>query len=317
MQTGRGIFVVAVIALSILLLLIFAYVLIGYLLSNAVIKPNVINYDLTYLRTLENGEYTEEEIKSWSKNEVLINSSYGYSLHGFFFPKKNSNKLVVICHGITWSLWGSIKYMKLYKKLGFNVLVYDHRNHGKSGGSDTTFGFYEKKDLKACITWAIEETKKNNLVDAVIVGTHGESLGAATVLEHLAIDNRISFCVADCPFSDLEELLRLRLRKDKKLSPFLVMNIVDNFVKRRSGFNIHDVSPINDVKGLDTPVLFVHGAEDTYIPNSMSKEMLSIRNNKKDSIFIAPNAGHAQSLIKNPIAYEDNLKDFLISNSIL
>ncbi len=66
--------------------------------------------------------------------------------------------------------------------------------------------------LQILVDWAFQQ-----LDETGIVGTHGESLGAATTLQHAAIDKRISFAIADCPFSDLTELLKYRFKEDYHL----------------------------------------------------------------------------------------------------
>ena len=92
------------------------------------------------------------------------------------------------------------------------------------------------------------------------------ALGAAITLQHAAIDHRIAFAIADCPFADLDTLLAYRLKEEYHLPPFPLLPLSNWFVKIRSGVDVKNVSPIESIKGIETPLMFAHGQEDRYIP---------------------------------------------------
>ena len=54
-----------------------------------------------------------------SKQEVWIPSPYGYKLHGIYLPLEGSHKTVVITHGIETTLYASVKYVELFRSIGF------------------------------------------------------------------------------------------------------------------------------------------------------------------------------------------------------
>lgn len=135
-------------------------------------------------------------------------------------------------------------------------------------------------------------------------------MGAAIILQHAAIDKRVFFCVSDCSFSSLHELLKIRLKEDYHLPPFPMMNITDFFIALRTGMSLKKVSPIRDIAALDTPVFFVHGKNDSYIPPSMSEELYRAKKGAK-KLYIAPNARHVESYWKNRDEYERLVGEFL------
>ncbi len=277
----------------------------GFYFSDLIIHPKTLSRERTLQTECENGNMSREAFDCLIKEEVRISSRYGYDLYGLYFPNGNSKKTVIICHGITVNIYTSVKYMDLFMKRGFNVLLYEHRNHGKSGGDNTTFGYYEKYDLKSCIDWVIERRGHDS-----VIGVHGESMGAAIALQSLTTDSRISFCIADCPFSDLSKLLKYRLKVEYKLPSFPAIQITSLFVWLRTGMKLKDVSPIRDVSKTEIPILFVHGKEDLYIPAQMSIDMYNSNNGIK-KLYLAPNARHAEALPKNRNEYDSLVGDFL------
>lgn len=290
--------------LSILLFTLFIF---GFMFSDVAIKPHTHGYEETYKTQIDCGSIVKEDFEKLPMEEVYIDSIYGYKLHGIYFDFGHLDRVVIICHGITCSLYNSVKYMDMFIKRGFNVLIYDHRNHGRSGGSSTTYGYYEKMDLKSWTDWVCKRCGAG-----CSIGMLGESMGAATVLQNSAIDDRIKFYIADCPYSDLSTLLKLKLEELYHLPPFPFLYISSLITFLRTGMLFKWVSPIRDLSNVKTPIMFVHGKDDKYIPPQMSIDMYNAKKGIK-KLYLAPNAGHAESYVKNPEEYDEKVGEFLHS----
>lgn len=294
------------------MILYVALVLIGliiaasYYFARVALYPRVHEVRYILEREVENGNFIEAEYQLWPKEEVSIHSPYGYELYAVYHPCEGSQKTVVISHGITWGLYGSVKYALLFRKRGFNVLMYDLRNHGRSGGHNTTFGFYEKHDLKTVVDWAFDRLGPDGKV-----GTFGESLGAATTLQHAAIDPRLAFAIADCPYSDLIRLFTFRLSEEYHLPPFPLLQTASLISWLLTGMRFEQVSPMRGIPDIETPLMFAHGKEDRYILPEMSVEMYSLKKRGIRKLYLAPNAKHAESLSKNRSEYDRQVGDFL------
>ncbi len=301
-----GLFLIILPAVVILLLLA------GWFFARIIIYPKRFGNEETYNLEKDGGKLVELEYNSWKKEEIWIPSDYGYLLHGFFFPIEGTARTIIFSHGITYTLYGSVKYMKMFRELGFNVLIYDNRFHGLSGGRNCTFGYFEKFDLKSITTWLINKTGPQT-----IIGTHGESMGAAISLQHAAIDDRIRFTISDCSFSMLADQLSYRLKTEYYLPKFPFMTLANIMTRWMAGLDINKISPVMAVQQFAAPALFIHGLDDHYIPVSMAHELFEHKMNGPRDIYLASMAGHAESCWSDPVEYTRIVQKFLKENNII
>lgn len=275
-------------------------------LTDLIIRPRIINYEKGLHREVSCKSFDPGAYNDLEKKEFTICSDYGYLLSCVFIEghEPGCKKLVILCHALGCAKYSSIKYMELFLKLGFSVLMYDHRNHGQSGKTFTSMGFYEKYDLRKVVDWCYNKFGKE-----IKIVTHGESMGASTVLMHLGIDNRVKCAIADCAFSDLILLLRHQLKQNYHLPLFLIP-YASCLTYLRTGFRYKEVSPISVVSRTDIPVLFIHGKIDNLVPAYMSRQMYDCKKKNK-AIYLVAKARHAESFCKNKEGYERKVNKFL------
>lgn len=281
--------------------------------SNKVVRIKVWDEDRIVQFETDSGVLDPDYLKALPREDVAIASPYGYALSGWFIPSNaDSRKAVILVHGVTRSRISSMKYVELFRKRGFHVLAYDHRRHGKSGGDSTTYGYYEKADLKACVDWL-----ENRLGPGAVIGTHGESMGAATALQHAAMDSRLRFCIADCPYSHITGQLVYRLKVEYPLLPvYPTIPLVALVCRLRTGAVLGEAESLRRLPGADTPVLFIHGQEDSYIEKRMTEDMYRQKQGMK-RLYLAPGADHAEAYMKNPGEYDRIVGEFLEEAGVL
>jgi fermentation-respiration switch protein FrsA (DUF1100 family) len=244
--------------------------------------------------------------ESLPKREVLVPSPFGYNLKAVAVEPHEINRYIIISHGVTENKMNSIKYMNLFLERGFNAVIYDHRRHGESGGKTTSYGHYEKFDLKAIVDWLKAEKGPG-----IQVGIHGESMGAATMLLYAGIlEDGADFYIADCPFSDFKEQLAYRLKAEMKLPPKLFLPVADLFLRMREKYSIADVSPISVIENIKKPILFIHSEKDDFILPTMSEALYEKKKGPK-KLYLAVNGIHAQSFNENKEDYKKVIDEFL------
>ncbi|WP_449620312.1 alpha/beta hydrolase [Robertmurraya sp. Marseille-Q9965] len=285
---------------------LFAFVTIGVYFSNRIMYMKKKDDEFIINREKSAGRLDSNVFERLPKREILIPSHFGYNLKALVVEPHNTNKYMIFCHGVTENKMNSIKYMNLFLERGFNGLIYDHRRHGESGGKTTSYGYYEKFDLKTIVDWL-----KLNRGPDLVLGIHGESMGAATMLLYAGmIEDGANFYIADCPYSDFKEQLAYRLKTEMKLPPKLLLPVAELFIKMRQRYSLKDVAPISVIENIEKPILFIHSKKDDFILPTMTEALYEHKQGPK-KLFIAENGVHAQSLNENKEDYEKVVDEFL------
>lgn len=188
----------------------------------------------------------------------------GVTLDAWFCPRNEHSQPrlpIVMAHGFLETKERHFKSAWKLNARGHDVVLFDHRVHGRSTGRRLTFGVQEKLDVKA----VIDEAQQRGLIGPKLI-TMGFSLGGGTVLQHAAIDDRVAGVVALAPFSDFRGAIR-SFRQN--LTPWLDEDwLMDGFdaASAEAGFKIDEASAIEAFKQITVPVLLAEAGKDSYLP---------------------------------------------------
>lgn len=265
------------------------------------------------VRTWQETKEIESQYEQWSiydkieKEELNFELNDGYLIHGTFIQAPiPSNKYIILTHGFRYSRLGGVKYLKIFLENNYNIYLYDLRNHGKNNlDGIIQMGEIEYKDLAQIIDKFYEKFGSD-----IILGLHGESLGAFTSMMVTKIRaDKINFVIEDCGYSYTRDELIYQMHRQLKM-PTSFYELVSRYAK--SKYNQHwddmDLKPV--LKNCDVPILFIHGKNDKFTPPIMAKQLYDVHKGFKMLCYVE-GASHAQSVVTDPKLYKDTVNKFL------
>jgi len=178
-----------------------------YIVMGVVVAFVVIEVALAFLAASKlakpprrRGSWTPRDL-GFEYEDVTLRTRDGVELRGWFI-RGSKPSTVIVLHGYTSSRFDE-SYIKptvsLLAKEGFNVLVYDQRAHGESGGVYTTLGYREVEDLNDVVEWL----RRSKPEASKSVGVIGFSMGGAVALMHAAKYGTLNAYIADSPYIDV------------------------------------------------------------------------------------------------------------------
>ncbi|WP_415348790.1 alpha/beta hydrolase [Clostridium perfringens] len=300
-----------------MLIIIAIIVIVFFLATGLYIFKSTVTRELhdiekSYTRYVENNLFDEALYNSASKEDITLKSFDGLNLTSTLIMNENpTNKFIVLVHGVSICYVGSLKYFDIFYRNGFNVLIVNQRRHGKSEGKYSTYGFYEKYDVNMWI-----EYLKSRFGNDIILGLHGESMGAGTVMETIPLNDSIKFVIEDCGYSNFHELIGFQITHAYKnrlvrkiLSPSLIF--ANFFMKTKAKFSMKKIVPIDIVSSTSLPMMFIHGKEDYFVPWYMAVDLYKAKTKGYKELYLVEGAKHAEALEVNKIIYEKKIMTFI------
>ena len=192
--------------------------------------------------------------------EVYFRSSDDVRLHGWFFPadsKSVRSRLVfLLFHGNAGNISHRLEFCQAWLELGVNVLLFDYRGYGCSGGLPSESGTY--LDAQAAYQWLRTKGFAPENIIAV-----GKSLGGGIASE-LAVRETPGGLILQSTFTNIPQL-------GAELFPWLP-------VRWLSTIKYDTLSKLPRIK---VPLLIVHSRDDALVRYNHAEKNFAAANEPK------------------------------------
>jgi len=239
----------------------------------------------------------------------------GLNLAGWFVAGEADAPVIILTHGLNGCKCSPriLTVAGMLHRNGFNVLMYDMREHGESDIEDgrAAIGNEEYQDLLGAWDWLVNEKQfaPNH------IGVFGESLGAGTTLIAFGQEPRLAAAFVDSPYSDLPQIIDEELARNN-YPAFPAPGGI--FMARvMSRVNLTAFSPkdaINNDAG--RPIYIVHGTGDTRIDVHHTRQLaeLAVQTGANVTVWIPEDVGHVEAEFALPDEYERRLVTFFLES---
>ena len=221
----------------------------------------------------------------------------GQLLHGWWFPRPETRRVIVGCHGYRSSKSELIGIATALWRAGFNVLLFDYHGHGAAIGSPVTLGYREVDDVFAALDYA------ERRVPGAEVGILGFSMGASVAIIASARRPKVRTVVADSPFAAHGDVVAHNISRILHVDGRPIAWLADRFIHRIAGYRSRDVAPERDVAGIaPRPLLIIHGTADETIPVGQAERVYAAAGEPKE-LWLGAGAPHCGTYFLDRPAY--------------
>ncbi len=248
-------------------------------------------------------------------------------LQGWFIPgvgpkgALTDTRTIIVVHGMRTNRAdpgvGLLSFSAALAKAGFAVLAFDMRGSGLSQAAPLSLGYYEQRDVLGAVDFLQSGNLPFHLGSPKVIGGWGVSMGAATLLLAAAQDPAIHAVVADSAYSDALPLLEREIPKRSGLPAWFTPGVL-RAAQTLYGIDFAAVRPVAVVaKIAPRPILFIQGADDTYIPTSDMTALAQAAqqgSGAQVSTWLVPGATHAQAYKVAGKTYVDKVVAFFTTN---
>lgn len=221
-------------------------------------------------------------------SSVNIATSDGEILHGWWISVPAAKGTVLFFHGNAGNISHRINYLAMFKRLGYNTLLFDYRGYGQSSGVPSESGTY----LDAQAAWRYLTETRGIAPERIVI--FGESLGGA-VAAWLTAQEKPGLLALASTFTSVPNLAA-------KLYPFLPIRWIARF----------DYDTLKYLQSVTCPVFIAHSPQDEIIPFEQGQQLFQAAPEPKH--FLELEGGHNIGFIFMQPAWTKSLGAFMDKN---
>ncbi len=243
---------------------------------------------------------------------VQFTATDGTTLSGWWMPAQHprgrgyravGQDTVLICHGLASNKSNQLILSRGFVPYGYNVLIFDFRAHGESGGQLTSFGDVERRDALGAVRWI----REHHIAQAHHIYGVGASMGAAALIaaaadpstEGKAIDAIAAYGTYDSMHAEMEYIASERF-----IAP--LRWIIERFglpmASAQVGANLSEFSPGILVRDLwPRPIMVIHGVDDQIISFNCGQALFESAQQPKTRLWV-DRAGHNEIINDESVA---------------
>lgn len=259
----------------------------------------------------ENKKSEKELAEKWSENtnnkKVEVKAKDGITLRGMqYLTDEKNSKWAIVLHGYRSEPDSVISIGMHFSEKGYNVLIPSMRACSESDGEYIGMGWLDKDDLQCWISLIMEQNENAEII------LHGSSMGAATVLMASGdnLPTNVKVIIADSGYTSVWDIFASEAKARFNLPTFPALDMFRIVTNVRAKYDIKEASALEQVKKSKTPILFIHGDADDFVPEYMCEKLYEESSCIKDKLIIH-NAGHTESKYKEPETYYNKMFDFI------
>ncbi|HEY8199422.1 MAG TPA: alpha/beta fold hydrolase [Candidatus Limnocylindrales bacterium] len=212
----------------------------------------------------------------------------GIRLASWWIAADRPRATAVLVHGFRSTRNELLDHVPSLHALGVDVVLYDARACGQSGGALSTMGWREQEDLRAVIDQVFSRSEGRPVV------VMGHSLGAATAILEGADDARVIAFVLEAPFTAIDDVVGRSFRHFTRphLPAFPFAPLAVRLAEARVGQHRSAVRPVDVIERLaPRPVLLVSGGHDAFVTPADARRLVD-RAGSSCTWWLIEEAGH-------------------------
>lgn len=190
--------------------------------------------------------------------DVHFSAADGTALHGWYLPGEAEQPLLLFFHGNAGNISHRLDNLRLLRRLGLNIFIFDYRGYGQSAGKASEAGTYS--DARGALAWL---QARGWATEQMVY--FGRSLGAAVAVQ-LAGESPPAGLILETPFTSIAAMGRYHNPILYFALGWLLDARYDNLAK---------------IGRIQVPLLLFQGDLDSIVPPTMARELFDAAHEPK------------------------------------